>query len=292
MRRKTYETLSNDLTRQNERLHSKFLPPHSTNLLHQLSKREAKNLGFYNQLYPVYTAFRKAAEAIGGQSLAEYVSDVVSKTNGYMEFLRSEGNFSHQQDFTSSVIPEMFYFLFRSVAAKHNTDLIVQAQDDVPIECMFTLAGGSTLVFKKKRLDMSLCQEATLSLNGVEQKILIPLMVMEIKTNLDKNMLAGIENSVAALKKTFPQSLYYVVSEFADFDSQKLNYASTDIDEIYIIRKQKRSEVRDGSVARNAIDKDLVLEIVSKVDATVATLTVLSTDLGKRMETGKLIDGK
>ena len=112
---------------------------------------------------------------------------------------------------------------------------------------------------------------------------------MEMKTNLDKNMMSGIEHSVEALKKTFPNSLYYVITEFSDMAVDKLNYASSGIDEIYILRKQKRAEIRRNINNRNDIDVNLVLEIASECTHQMELVhqVIPSTDI--RMTTGKLI---
>ena len=286
---KSYDELISELSMYDAQIVGQELPPHSTNLMHQLNKREANNIQLFNDVCSQYFEFREVTQSLQTLPLADFVGCVVDKANSYMDYFAVNNPFSHQQDFTSSIVPEMLYFIFKKILETHKSTVSVYAQQDLPIECMFDLYNGGRLICKYKRLDLSLSQKTTLTLNEESHDFYIPLIAMEIKTNLDKNMLAGIENSVASLKKTFPRCMYFVVSEFADFDSGKLNYASTDIDEIYIIRNQKRADVRDNKNPKNAISKKLVLELASNADSMLLAFSENNLTLEERMRTGKLI---
>ena len=286
---KSYDELISELSMYDAQIVGQELPPHSTNLMHQLNKREANNIQLFNDVCSRYFEFREVAQSLQTLPLADFVGCVVDKTNSYMDYFAVNNPFSHQQDFTSSFVPEMLYFIFKKILETHKSTVSVYAQQDLPIECMFDLYNGGRLICKYKRLDLSLSQKTTLTLNDASYDFYIPLVAMEIKTNLDKNMLAGIENSVASLKKTFPRCKYFVVSEFADFDSSKLNYASTDIDEIFIIRNQKRANVKGNKNPKKAISKKLVLELVSNADSMLLAFSENILTLEERMRTGKLI---
>jgi hypothetical protein len=116
----------------------------------------------------------------------------------------------------------------------------------------------------------------------------IPLIAVEVKTNLDKNMISGIMHSAEKLKATFPKCRYYVLSEFSDFNTKDQNYANSDIDEIYILRKQKRSEYRASKKA-NDIALDLILDFINSVNDCVIDFTDQDTSVGKRLTSGYLI---
>lgn len=272
----------------NNRLDNPHIPPHSSNLLHQLNKRDANNkIRQYNELCEWYFAFRESASNIL-LPFKDYTVGLVESTNNYLEFLKNF-NSCHQSDFKSSVIPEMFFLLLYKIVKEHNESYFVSAQSDVPIECNFDLQGGSRMMFKTKRLDMLVYKLSQLSLDGFSQDFIIPLIAMEMKTNLDKNMMSGIEHSVEALKKTFPNSLYYVVTEFSDMAIDKLNYASSGIDEIYILRRQKRAEVRRDIDNRNVVDCALVQEIASECIQQMELVHQETPSTEIRMTTGKLI---
>lgn len=286
---KSYEELIVELSKFDAKIVGQDLPPHSTNLMRQLNKKDARNLCLFNDVCTRYFEFRNEVSNHKTANLEEFVNRVVDKTNNYMNFFSTTNPFSHQQDFTSSIIPEMFYFIFSRIVESSEIPIIVQAQNNLPIECMFDLCDGGRMLFKNKRLDLSLCKKSKLALDGVSHDFVIPMLAMEIKTNLDKNMLAGIENSVSALKRTFPNCMYFVVSEFADLATDKLNYASTDIDEIYIIRNQKRASVRGNKISQNAINKALVIELALKAVFLLESVSDEQLTLEQRMKSGKLI---
>lgn len=285
---KSIKELKEKIEDYNGRLENPYLPPHSSNLLHQLGKNDAKDKVLqYNELCKFYFEFREAACHIE-MPFVSYTEDLVKSTNKYMEFLKTF-NSCHQSDFKSSVIPEMFFLLLYKIVKEHNEPYFVSAQSDVPIECIFDLQGGSRMMFKTKRLDMLVYKLSKLTIDNNTQDFIIPLIAMEMKTNLDKNMMSGIEHSVEALKKTFPNSLYYVITECSDMAIDILNYASSGIDEIYILRRQKRADVRKDIDNRNDIDVNLVIDIASECIKQMEQVhkEVLSTET--RMTTGKLI---
>ena len=89
--------------------------PHGSNLLHQFNKKEAGKEAMYEDIFLLYMATRNVP--YNGEHLEEYVSSVVEKTNDYMGYFWPPANnpFSHQADFTSSIIPEMFCTIFGNI---------------------------------------------------------------------------------------------------------------------------------------------------------------------------------
>lgn len=196
----------------NALIENPHIPPHSSNLLHQLCKRDAiTRITQYGEVVETYLAFREQASHLS-EDLQTFVEGLTETLNRYLDVLK-DVNISHQADFKSSVIPEMFFLLLYKIVKSTNEDFIVSAQTDIPIECMFDVHGGSRMMFKTKRLDMLVYKDSELSLDNSSIRFPIPVIAMEMKTNLDKNMMSGIEHSVASLKKTFPNSLYYVITE-------------------------------------------------------------------------------
>lgn len=91
------------------------------------------------------------------------------------------------------------------------------------------------------------------------------------------------------MKKTFPNCHYFVVTECSDFDVKKSNYASSGIDEMYVLRKQKRGVIRRNPDLRNPIDASLVYEIASLLISNIYAIRADAVDLTTRMQNGKLI---
>lgn len=263
--------------------------PHCSNLLHQLGKKEAGKEELYEQIIRLYLPTRQIS--FDNNNLNEYITMATAAVNRYMDFFwPSENNpFSHQADFISSIIPEMLCMLFGHIISTHHVNLEVSAQKDLTIECIFDISGGGTIRFKNKRVDVAVVKPCCLTFNAVTTELPIPLLAIECKTNLDKNMISGIEHSVNELKKTFPDCHYFVISELSDFDVRKSNYASSGIDEMYILRQQKRGIVRRTPRQRNPISQTLISEIANILIENIVAMNAAVVDLDARMQNGKLI---
>lgn len=222
-----------------------------------------------------------------------WVKEALSATQYYLNVLDREDLdiFSHQSDFKSSVIPEFFYLMFKRVVADSHPNLEVAAQKHIVIESMFIPRRGEPVTLKFKRVDVAILKPCALLVDKAPvQDFAMPIVAIENKTNIDKNMIAGVEHSVESLKKTFPLCRYYLIGEFADFAVENQNYAATFIDEILILRKQKRSEVRGGGEI-SRIDLDLLQRFRSEIEAHLATISKEPSDIRKGMKSGRLIQG-
>lgn len=263
--------------------------PHCSNLLHQLNKGDPSKENVYNQIVNLYIPMRQVLFC--ENDIAEYVTSVTEKTNEYMDMLKTlpKSLFPHQADFLSSIVPEMLCVLFWHIISGKDVELEVSAQKDLTIECTFDTSNGGTIRFKNKRVDVAVVKPCHLLFNSTNTELPIPLMAIECKTNLDKNMISGIEHSVNELKKTFPDCKYFVVSELSDFDAKKSNYASSGIDEIYILRQQKRSIVRNNPLQRKPLNPDLVMEVANILVESITAMRTEVVNLEARMHNGKLI---
>lgn len=263
--------------------------PHGSNLLHQLNKRDDSKIDMFEEILPLYLATRTVEYAAA--NVYGYIDAVVDNVNTYMNYFwpPAQNPFSHQADYTSSIIPEMLCTIFGNIINSTGADLEVSAEKDLTIECTFDVAGGGKVRFKNKRVDVAVVKPCSLVFNGEESTLPIPLLAIECKTNLDKNMLSGIEQSVGDLKKTFPMCNYYVVTELSDFDVKRTNYASSGIDEMYVLRKQKRGMIRRFPELRNPIDVELIVELAKSLICSIDVLCAESVDLNSRMLNGKLI---
>ncbi|NBH97013.1 Bpu10I family restriction endonuclease [Anaerotruncus sp. 1XD22-93] len=263
--------------------------PHGNNLVHQFRKRQIDRMDMYEEILALYLDIRQIP--FEETDVASYIGLIVERVNQYMDYFWPPANnpFSHQADFTSSIIPEMLCLIFNHVIQSTGLNLEVSAQKDLTIECIFDIVGGGEMRFKNKRVDVAVVEPCKLSLNEQTTEFPIPLLAIECKTNLDKNMLSGIEHSVAEMKKTFPNCQYFVITECSDFNVKKSNYASSGIDEIYILRKQKRGVIRRAPDLRNPIDVSLICEITEALIDNINAVCSINDDLLTRMQNGKLI---
>lgn len=288
----TYDKLIEKINRVNEQ-QERDMPslPHCSNLLYQLNKKKKGKEDYCTELVNRYLATRDITYT--PDDVASYVKNLTLSVNNYMNFFWPPANnpFKAQADFNSSIIPEMLCTIFGEMIKNEDLGLEVSAQKNLTIECTFDLVEGGNVNFKNKRVDVAVVKPCEMIFNGISYELPIPLVAIECKTNLDKNMISGIEHSVDDLKKTFPSCLYFVVTELLDFNI-KNNYASSGIDEMYVLRKQKRAPVRRDPNARQPLEADLILEILKNVKKTIEAMRENITDLESRMNNGKLIGGK
>jgi hypothetical protein len=268
---------------------------HASNLRTQLTTVKPTRTAWRGALESIAPAYLDlvAHFSVADESVSLWLDRVMDPLNDYLELLytRAHNVVSHQSDFVSSLIPEFLQRLFLRILSEYQNDMVVNSQSDIIIECMFSPRGGGLFLPKRKRVDVSISLPARLEFRDlIVPNFGIPIVAIEAKTNLDKNMLAGIGHSVERLKSTFPKCLYFVVTELADFEFEKQNYASSGIDEIVVFRKQKRAQVRSGT-ARNRLEKAEFEYLVTSVRTAVEASSAATPELSSRMTGGRLVEG-
>lgn len=266
--------------------------PHGSNIStkaqHVLSQRQQSAL---LTAVPAYLAFYKLSKAYENQSKS--LQDLLSAYDSYSNLLmdKNVNVFSHQSDFVSSLLPELLCVLFRRIVDDLDFGAIIDitSQKDIVIECNFDAASGGRIIEKRKRMDVAIILPGKLKFLNTEVEFGIPVVCLEVKTNIDKNMLSGIESSVETLKRTFPRVKYFTVGEFSDFQIDSQNYASTDIDEILIVRRQKRSEVRRSPSSRKPIAFELIKDFIEEIEGHLRQTMKANTTLASRLPSGRLI---
>lgn len=222
------------------------------------------------------------------------LNELVKSFNDYYQLAsrKDVNTFSHQSDFLSSILPELVCVILSKAtrAAFGATHLIVTGQKDILIDCTFDISGGGRLVEKRKRMDVGVLAPVEFKFDGVDIDFSVPAVCIEVKTNIDKNMISGIEASASTLKGTFPKCLYFAIGEFSDFDISSQNYAATSIDEILIIRNQKRSEVRRNPSSRNVLNTSLLEDFQNTVVAHLNKTIPETSSLANRLKIGRLIN--
>ncbi|WP_157973005.1 Bpu10I family restriction endonuclease [Aureibaculum luteum] len=239
-----------------------------------------------------YSALLENIEGYTSEDTLGWINECLPDFEKYYTFLREDRNkkFSHQSDFLSSLVPEFLYQLYLKFVVSKFPDLEITTQKDIVIDMSFLPYQELPMVVKPKRVDVAIIKTMPLKIDDTEVDFNITMVGVEVKTNLDKNMISGVEYSVDRLKKTFPLSKFYLISEFADFAFEKQNYASSQIDEIIILRKQKRSEVRRDISLTKDIDIELVRSHIDEVLNYLESVIDAPESLNTRMQLGKLIN--
>lgn len=271
--------------------------PHANNLSHKI-KSSIKD-GKFAERKPLFKRIENVYSKILGHhfdlsdTLENWTKKQLKLVNEYLKLLAEPKLkvYSHQSDFKSSIIPELVCVIFGQIVKRNKLPLIVNGQNDIIIDLLFSHSHGGSVFPKNKRVDASLLVRYPIEFKTsgtVLENFNIPIVAVEVKTNLDKNMISGIIHSVEKLKSTFPECKYYVLSEFSDFNTKDQNYANSSIDEIYLLRKQKRSEFRARKIA-NEISVELVLEFVKSVDKSVLALSEQISTMKDKLASGLLI---
>ncbi len=265
--------------------------PHCNNLVHQLSAKSAaygKSDAALATLVPMFVEMCAVLDTYDDSD--GFYELAAARLEQYLAEIRtiSPGVFLSQSDFITSVIPEFFLRIFRAqVAALPN--LIATGQKDIAIEISFDTRVKGLFAPRLQRVDVAVGYSSSLQVGDEPSKdLFIPIVAAEAKTYFDKNMITGVEYSARSFKRTFPYCLYLAIGEFADFDLSALSYASGEIDEIYILRRQKRSEWRRTGKA-NAIAPEIIREIARLASARFARSAEMRTSLHDRLALGKLI---
>lgn len=98
------------------------------------------------------------------------------------------------------------------------------------------------------------------------QSTILPVVAIECKTYLEKNMLDSCANTATRLKNAMPYCIYIIASEYMKMDEASPEL--TDIDEVYILCRAKNAE-RIRRSKQNLpplnIDANLVLDLFYRV---------------------------
>lgn len=283
-----------ELVEKLSKLDSKL--PHCSNLKKKASdelKKPTKNAALTKEIASLYLKYISEIHKLDKTNDAKkWISTALKHFEIYYIEIKSTKFkiFSHQSDFLSSLLPEFLYLLYSKFVITKFKSFVIETQKDLVIDLSFLPYSTSAINFKSKRVDVAILKPCLFSVN--KQKLSdfnIALIAIEVKTNLDKNMISGVEYSVQRLKRTFPLCKYYLISELADFAFNKQNYAASAIDEILITRKQKRSEVRRDSSKLNLIDSDLMVNHLNEVLVFLDNAVNEPVTLNKRLKKGKLI---
>jgi hypothetical protein len=283
-----------ELVEKLSKLDSKL--PHCSNLKKKATdelKKPSKNIALTKEIVSLYLNYISEIQKLNKTSDAKkWIATALKHFEKYYSEIKSAKFkiFSHQSDFLSSLLPEFLYLLYNKFVIAKFKGFVIETQKDLVIDLSFLPYSTSAVNFKSKRVDVAILKPCLFAVN--KQKLNdfhIAMIAVEVKTNLDKNMISGVEYSVQRLKRTFPLCKYYLISELADFAYNKQNYAASAIDEILITRKQKRSEVRQDASKLKAIDADLIHNHLTEVLAYLDDAVKEPTILNKRLKKGKLI---
>ena len=111
-----------------------------------------------------------------------------------------------------------------------------------------------------KDQDFSIFRVVNIKADTEENRINVPVVSIECKTYIDKTMLEGSIATAEKIKNGNPYSLFIVVTEYYDV-SFDVDPKYSRIDQIFVLRKQKRPKDKKSRKNINSIDEEVVIRL-------------------------------
>lgn len=264
---------------------------HRNNILQKIRSAPNEELkGICSEVEVLYEVYLKSIK--DEDVLAGNLAPSVEAVGVYLDYAKTiEKQFSFfnwRSDFASSILPEYIYRVLGTSIKGVGISPLFSTRDSIVEVSLSGVAGGGWDVRRKNQdLCIGLRRERIVH-EERDEIFVVPLIAMEVKTNIDINKLNGLDFSAERMKRTFPSARYFLVTETIDF-SLSANYSSGSIDEIYALRKQMRSQAR-------RLKKPLEHDVFEQLQVDVVTLMKkASQSLGhvyERLEKGRLINVK
>jgi hypothetical protein len=233
---------------------------HGNNIIAKL--RNFSNLSASHQIKLQKTIENYDYWRINNETVKGYSDNIIERRvnwfNKYKYLIENE-DFSAQSKFHSSALEEFLYYLFK--------DLVDEVNKKTKIKGKEILLGGiraySNLYFSPKNLndflkspsvkinekdqDFSIYRTILIKADKEAKIIHVPVISAECKTYIDKTMLEGSIATAEKIKNGNPHSLFLVITEWYDV-SFEVDPAYSRIDQIYVLRKQKRKSIKSNPI--------------------------------------------
>lgn len=251
-------------------------------ILREYIKKLSGAISFdFNKVQKAYELYRKTIDDISELD-DDGVLKIVDALNEYRKVavpLFDSVKNSGQTGLGSTIMEEFFYLLFSKKISimKIEHDNLFVGKGNSYVSLSFTPNSFETVFDKPNAYIHTKDQDFVLGVNvGIEvtadgnsqnTMTVIPVVAIECKTYLERNMLDSCAATAGRLKNAMPYCIYIVASEY-----MKMSDASpelTDIDEVYILCKAKNSDRerrRDNHEEPFNIDGELILDLYHRVD--------------------------
>lgn len=218
-----------------------------------------------------YSSFVNALEELNSEKDDE-LREKVRLLNEYKNYI-DEKNFRLQDKIGSSVIEEFLYFLFKDIPeikTNLNNQLIFLGQTSAYMDLSFApknfqdfiLNAGVYVNKKNQDFTISKIVKCKFINNGKEEKteFTVPTIAIECKTFIPSTMLGQSDFEAQKIKQGNPFSLYVIIAE-QNALSENVMLKNSKIDEIFILRKQKRNATKNLVSDKKPIDFFVIKEL-------------------------------
>jgi len=235
---------------------------HGTLLENRLSKN--KDDRYLSEMYERYLVWAKQSDELNSDVPSE-LAKKIRILNEYKNFV-DEMPHKQQDKIPSSVMEEFLFYLFKDIpdikssidaglvflgSAKAYTDLSF-----APKNLRDFLTYPNVFInYKNQDFTISKMLKCTFECNGKQEKreIIVPAVAIECKTYIPSTMLGQSIYEAQLLKQGNPYSLYVIVAE-QNALSDDVSLKNIPIDEIFILRKQKRNSQKNRVSDKKPLD--------------------------------------
>lgn len=237
-----------------------------------------KNTQIVKQISDHYQKWVRGLASLNSEKEHE-LREKVKLLNEYKNFVDEIGqkHFKMQDKLGSSVIEEFLYFLFKDIPElKTNLDnhLVFLGQSSAYMDLSFApknfkdfvLNAGVYINKKNQDFTISKVVKCKFENNGKEEieEFVVPTVAIECKTFIPSTMLGQSDFEAHKIKQGNPFSLYIIVAE-QNALSEDVLLKNSKIDEIFILRKQKRNSMKNLVSDKKPIDTMVVKEFYNFV---------------------------
>jgi len=240
---------------------------------HNIKSKKAKSNypRILDEIEARYNHWKKSTEAFNSE-IPEELRQKVSLLNEYRDYIDTITNYFKPQDkLESSVIEEFLYFLLKDIPGlSHdlNGGLLFMGQAEAYLDLSFAprnlkdFVNSPGVYINKKNQDFTIAKKVSCTFkthkNEEKVELVVPAVAIECKAYIPKTMFDQAAYEAQRLKEGNPFALYAIVAE-QNALSNDVNLKNTKVDEIFILRKQKRSK------DKKPIDAGVVAELYNFV---------------------------
>jgi hypothetical protein len=217
---------------------------------------------------------------LNSESESELLKKVklLNEYKNFVDKLTNEDNYFKMQDkMSSSIMEEFLFYLFKDIPSiKSSVDkgLIYMGSANAYTDLSFApknikdflMYPNVFINYKNQDFTISKLIKCSFECNGNKEykEIIVPTVSIECKTFIPSTMLGQSIYEAQLLKQGNPYSLYIVVAE-TNALSDDVNLKNIPIDEIFILRKQKRNSQKNKVSDKKPIDCQVIKELYDYV---------------------------
>lgn len=247
---------------------------HGKNMLAKIKSK--KDVSVYEEHYRKFyeSTISKSKDLESNTIALNSYKDKVSKLN-------KTSKFTAQSKFESSIIEEFLCVILKN---EFGNDILQYGSIKAYSSLYFNYSNKDTfknnisININNKDQDVAIYRKIPIDAGNKQQDLYVPIVCIECKTYIDKTMLEGSVATASKIKNGNPNCLFLIVSETYDV-ANDVNIETSDIDNIYILRKGKRKSKTGQKIQLDVIEH-VIETIKNKLDKENIEIEKRVTDKG------------